>query len=248
MDPGTDRQYLSRQYADAIHACGGIPIILPLLEAPESLLPLAERLDGIVLTGSSSDVAPEHYAAIRESCCGPVQPLRDKTDFTLLRASLRRHIPVLAICFGVQSLNVFMGGTLVQDISTHVRTAIAHSDPQPDGKPTHPIEIQRGSILEVLAGGVSGSVNSTHHQAVDRVGRGLQVIAHAPDGVVEAVMGTEEGQLLLGVQWHPERSFAHDEFSRRIFQWFIENCTSRRGKDERPDTEIAQGTRRGPES
>jgi putative glutamine amidotransferase len=245
MNPGEDRQYLDRHYTDAILACGGMPIILPLLEKPESLLPLVGKLDGILLTGSSSDVAPEHYSAMRESCCGPVQPLRDKTDFALLEVALQQHIPVLAICFGLQSLNVFSGGSLVQDIPSRIRTSLRHSRPGTGGRPAHTIEIRRGSILEVLAGVTSIRVNSTHHQAIDRPGQGLEVIARAPDGVIEAVVASEDSQHILGVQWHPEKSFSRDEFSRRIFEWFIANCKFRRGTNERIDPKVAQGTRGG---
>src|SRR5262249_31554207 len=106
MDPGSDSQYLSRQYVDAILDAGGIPVIIPLLEKPSSIRGLAQSLDGIPLTGSSSDIDPQEYGSDREPVCGPVQPLRDQTDFQLLDIALKRKRPVLGICFGLQSLNV----------------------------------------------------------------------------------------------------------------------------------------------
>jgi len=248
MDPGKESQYLSRNYADAVLAAGGMPVIVPLAERPQLLIPLAESLDGIVLTGSSSDVDPRHYATEREAACGPVQPLRDRTDFMLLDTASRRRIPILAICFGLQSLNVFMGGSLIQDIPTHVKTPIRHSNPRSNGKPCHPIDIAAGSLLEELAGGTSSRVNSTHHQAVALVGHGLEVIARAPDGVVEALTGSEPGRWILGVQWHPEKSFAYDLFSRRIFEQFIATCISYGSRNERTHSENTQGSRRRSQS
>ena len=221
MDPGTDTQYLSRQYADAVAGCGGTPVVLPLLEDPRELDSLARRLDGVLLTGSSSDVDPAHYGSDRLPACGAIQPLRDRLDFRLLDLALARRVPVLAICFGMQSLNVFLGGTLVQDIPSVLGSAIEHQNPGSEGRPSHGIEIARGSVLERLAGGTDGMVNSTHHQAVDRVGEGLDVIARAPDGIVEAVAARGGEPFILGVQWHPERSFAHDPFSRNIFELFL---------------------------
>jgi putative glutamine amidotransferase len=129
---------------------------------------------------------------------------------------------VLAICFGIQSLNVFMGGTLIQDIPSRVQSGILHS--QPDAGYAHAVDIEAGSLLEQLAGSQTAMVNSTHHQALERVGEGLDVIARAPDGIVEAVSGAGGEQWVLGVQWHPEKSYDYDEFSRKIFGAFLAQC------------------------
>ena len=228
MDPGTDSQYLSRQYADAVCDAGGTPVILPLLDDPRAIRHLVENLDGILLTGSSSDIDPLRYGMSREPDCGPVQPLRDETDFMLLEVALERKKPVLAICFGMQSLNVFMGGTLIQDImSSKPETQIRHMAPESEGRPSHDVEILAGSILEILAEGEQPRVNSTHHQALDRLGSGLEVIARAPDGIVEAVRGTAGDGFILGVQWHPEKSFGYDTLSRNIFKLFLQRCRER---------------------
>lgn len=226
MDPGTDVQYLSRHYADAVGACGGVPVLLPLVEQPEVRQELVAGLAGILLTGSSSDVDPRSYGAIPEPACGPVQPLRDQLDFLLLERAFERGIPVLAICFGMQSLNVHLGGSLIQDIPSAIETPIRHQNPESGGVPSHEIEIANGSILERLARGVSAMVNSTHHQAVDRLGSGLEVMARAPDGIVEAVTVRAGEPFVLGVQWHPEKSFAYDALSRSIFELFMARCKS----------------------
>lgn len=230
MDLGNENQYLSRSYADAVHEAGGAPVMLPLLQDPGALIHLAKMADGILLTGSGSDVDPVRYGAVRKPECGPVQPLRDETDFRLLDVAFEQQTPILCICFGMQSLNVYLGGTLIQDIPSERKSPIIHNNPESRGEPTHEIEIAAGTVLARIAGGVRGRVNSTHHQALDRVGQGLEVVARAPDGIIEAVAGTS-GRPVLGLQWHPEKSVSFDDFSRRIFQHFLAECR-RRWKDE----------------
>jgi putative glutamine amidotransferase len=229
MDPGGDRQYLSRQYSDSIAASGGVPSIIPLLAAAESAEKLAEGLDGLLLTGNNSDLDPGLYQSARLSVCGPAEPLRDQTDFILLEAASRRKIPVLAICFGIQSLNVFLGGSLIQDISTAVNTPIRHSSTKSKDCPSHEISISPGSLLEEIGGRRKVMVNSTHHQAIERPGWGLDIIAQATDGVIESVVGRNSDQWILGVQWHPEKSYGCDEFSRKIFECFLAQCRAVRG-------------------
>ena len=224
MDNGKDSQYLSRHYGDAVAGSGGIPVILPLLEEPALLAGLVGTLDGVVLTGSSSDVDPARYGATKSPECGPVQQLRDRTDFFLLEQAFAHRLPVLAICYGLQSLNVFLGGTLVQDIPTCIQTDIKHSRPRTGGRPAHDVRLSPDSILERLAGNRVAQVNSTHHQAVDRLGKGLEVIAEAADGVVEGVRGTSDSSWILGVQWHPEKSYSLDAFSQKIFHHFLAQC------------------------
>jgi putative glutamine amidotransferase len=232
MDPGGEKQYLHRQYMDAIAASGGVPLMIPLLEPASSVKSLAERMDGLFLTGSKSDLDPSLYGAERLAACGPVQPLRDKADFFLLENAAGRGIPILAVCYGAQSLNVFFGGSLIQDIPASKDASVRHQNPETGGRPSHKIEIASGSILESMAGGGSAMVNSTHHQAVDRPGRGLEPVAHAPDGVIESVFCENRSSWILGVQWHPESSFESDDFSRKIFECFLARCRAVRGIDE----------------
>jgi len=224
MDPGSDKQYLNRNYADAIASAGGVPVIFPLLENPAQIRIVAEEVDGILLPGSSSDIDPGRYRARREKGCGPVQPLRDETDLALLDIAFKRKIPVFGICFGMQSLNVFLGGSLIQDIPSSVQTNILHDNPESEGRPSHDVLITEGSILEKLAGRTRASVNSTHHQAVQRIGSGLIPIAEAPDGIIESVVTDAQDHFVLGVQWHPEKSFAYDAFSRSLFDLFLARC------------------------
>jgi putative glutamine amidotransferase len=229
MDPGSDQQYLSKQYYDSIDASGGVPSIIPLLASAKSAERLAERLDGLLLTGNNSDLDPGGYQSARLSVCGPTQPLRDQTDFILLETAFRRKIPILAICFGIQSLNVFLGGSLIQDISAAVNTPIRHSSTKSKDCQSHEISISAGSPLEEIVGRRMITVNSTHHQAIERPGRGLDIIAQAPDGVIESVAGRNSDHWILGVQWHPEKNYGFDEFSRKIFERFLAHCRAVRG-------------------
>ncbi len=231
MDPGEERQYLSREYADAVSSSGGVPLILPLLRTPDLLEPVVDMLDGILLTGSASDLDPSFYGVERKPKCGPVQSLRDQTDFYLLSKAAHRHVPVFAICFGLQALNVHRGGSLLQDIASERPASLRHSQPETKGSPAHRVNFSPGSVLEEL-GGSEAAVNSTHHQAVDRLGRGLQVIGQAPDGIIEAVAGLEPNEWVLGLQWHPERSYSLDSLSRKIFDRFIEICRNTRRNHE----------------
>jgi putative glutamine amidotransferase len=232
MDPGSDKQYLDRRYSDAIAEAGGSPLLIPLLATTQSIRAIAENLDGILLTGNSSDLDPSLYGSSRTDACGPVQPLRDRLDFFLLSTAITRKIPVLAICYGMQSLNVFLGGSLIQDIPTSCDTRIRHSDPESQGHPSHEIVISAGSLMEPIVGRLSAMVNSTHHQAIERPGQGLDVMARAPDGIVEAVSYSNPSHWMIGVQWHPERSLDYDDFSRKLFASFIAHCRAGRGIDE----------------
>jgi putative glutamine amidotransferase len=236
LDPGTDNQYLSRRYSESITASGGVPILIPLLEISDAAAPIIDRLDGILLTGCNSDLDPALYGEPRMEACGPTQPLRDRMDFYLLEAAFKRKLPVLGICFGIQSLNVFLGGSLVQDIPSYQESRIRHSIPEPKGCLNHEIEISAGSVLERIAGGLKAVVNSSHHQAVKRPGQGLEIIARAPDNVIESVAYSDPDHWVLGIQWHPEKSFAGDEFSRKIFEFFLARCRAARGIDAGTDT------------
>jgi putative glutamine amidotransferase len=228
MDPDTDTQYLRRHYSDAVADSGGMPLVLPLAEGPALSRSFVEKLDGILLTGSRSDLDPSLYGARRSDRCGRTQPLRDRMDQFLLEIAMRRKIPVLAICYGIQSLNVFCGGSLIQDIPTSVHLPLRHDSADPEAPAVHKIQINPGSVLEKIAVGTEIMVNSTHHQAIERAGNDLEVIARSPDGVIESVFGTNRKHWILGVQWHPEKSFRDDGFSRRLFEFFVACCRAER--------------------
>ncbi|MBI3951231.1 MAG: gamma-glutamyl-gamma-aminobutyrate hydrolase family protein [Acidobacteria bacterium] len=224
----TDNFYLRRHYAEALYQAGATPIYVPLI--PESIYieDLISRCDGVVLTGSHSDVDPARYGREPHPQLGPVIWARDEVDMLLLKAAEERQLPVLATCFGMQSLTVYRGGTLLQDIPSQVQSPIKHQQGAPSEPPSHSIRIKPDSILAQLAGGIRAQVNSHHHQAVDSVGQGLEPMAWAPDGVIEAVVNTKSEQLIMAVQWHPELSFDSDPFSRDLFAWFVARVEQRR--------------------
>ncbi len=174
--------------------------------------------------GSPADVAPERYHAARRPECAESDPDREKTDSALLENAFAEGKPVLAICFGVQSLNVFLSGSLIQDIPTEVRTDIQHKWEREQGapEPFHLIKIEPGSRLAQLAGKNEVRVNSSHHQSVLKPGRDLRVTAHAPDGVIEAVEWTGDANWVTGVQWHPERMIKDDLLAQALFRELVE--------------------------
>lgn len=195
-------------YLRAVAAAGGHPVEISLRLPREKLESWAAQLDAILLPGSAADVDPAWYHAERHPACADSDPHREQTDFALLDAAFAARKPVLAICYGVQLLNVYLGGTLVQDIASEVQGALKHDwEGRSRGvpEPFHPVQIDSGSRLAALAGSLDARVNSSHHQALSRAARGLRVVARAPDGIIEAVEFTGDGPWILGVQWHPER-------------------------------------------
>ena len=220
-------QYIGqlRHYLDAILWAGGLPLLVPTVGDVEILKHYTERIDGVLLPGSPTDVDPQLYRAAPHPHLGKLYPERDKTDFTLLNDAETHGKPLLGICFGVQSLNVYRGGSLVQDIPSVVRDAVAHDTKDTADAPADParhlVHLTPESLIARLAGKTEIMVNSYHHQAVQNTGQGLRPVAVAPDGVVEAVEDPKK-KFLVGVQWHPERGFESDPLSQALFKSFVE--------------------------
>lgn len=212
------RWYLQPTYFEALHAAGALPVMLPLI--PDLAREFFPKLDGVLLPGCDSDVDPARYGQPRHPTVEFVNPSRDETDFALLEEADRTGKPVLGVCFGMQLMNVFYGGSLIQHIPAALQTDIDHSE----HVTRHPVCFDEGSLLATLAGHGPHVVNSTHHQAVDRVAPGFRVTAHAPDGVIEALECNPNGRFLMAVQWHPERIFSESEASRAVLQRFVEAC------------------------
>ena len=218
----TERFYLARHYSEAVEAAGGAPVHISLIPKRDYIRSLMEGLDGILLPGSDSDVDPLRYGRDPHQKLGSVYPLKDETDGLVLEEVERRKVPLLAICFGMQILNVARGGTLIQDINSELPAAIKHEQGRPRDRRSHEVRLQAGSQLARLAEGESALVNSHHHQAVERVGRELLATAWTSDGLIEALEDTRQDRFLLGVQWHPEIAWEQDDFSRAIFERFVE--------------------------
>ena len=221
LDLNDNTFYLRRYYAEAVAASGGTPIYVPLVKDDDALHSLAEVLDGLLLSGSNSDLDPALYGEEPHRRLGHVIPERDKADLLLLKHAEERRLPLLGICFGMQSLNVSRGGSLIQDLSAQVPGALKHEQGAPFDRASHAIVIEPESILARLTGGSEARVNSTHHQAVKKLGNNLRVVASARDGVIEAVEDTRRDRFVLGVQWHPEVGWEQNDLSRVIFVAFI---------------------------
>ena len=223
-------------YAEAIYAQGGTPILLPLIPEQIYIDSIMDHIDAICLSGAVNDVDPLRYGREPRPGLGPVVPRRDETDMMLLASAEARRLPVLAICFGIQSLNVYRGGTLIQDIATEVKEPLKHMQGDVFWRRSHSINITEDSLIARLAGSTHTAVNSHHHQAIDIVGKDLEPIAWATDGIVEAVINTRPDQFVLGVQWHPEVGWQNDTFSQAIFSHFISVARAR--AEERMSEEV----------
>lgn len=210
----------TRFYVDAVVRAGGTPFVLPALGA-DVVPDMLGALDGVVVTGGG-DVAPARYGATPSDEVGNVDPERDDFDLMLVREALDRDIPVLAICRGMQVVNVALGGSLVQHIDGHQ----ALDDP---GAPVHEVEIAPDSDLAAALGVTSLDVNSMHHQAVLEPAPGLRAVAWAPDGSVEAVE-QPGNRHLVSVQWHPELMVEH-----RVQQGLFNQLVERADRSRRPE-------------
>lgn len=231
LEHETNRFYLGRDYAEAVEAAGGTPIHIALIPKDEFITDVVSTLDGVLLPGSASDVDPGYWNEDPHPKLGRVVPEKDKTDAMVLVEVEKRALPVFGICFGMQSLNVSRGGSLIQDIESDVKEPVQHQQGIPRDRNSHSIKITAGSIIEKAlgVGSLTTKVNSHHHQAIRNVGKNLRPIAWANDGIIEGVEDTREGRFAVGVQWHPELSWSWDALSGNLFRMFIEACSTGRG-------------------
>ncbi|MEW5737286.1 MAG: gamma-glutamyl-gamma-aminobutyrate hydrolase family protein [Myxococcota bacterium] len=207
-EPSTTQPFakydLKAAYADAVLRAGGLPFVLPYSDDRAVIDCWLDRISGLVITGGAFDIAPEHYGETAREGMGPVKAARTTFELALLKAALQRHLPILGVCGGMQLLNVAFGGTLYQDIAREVPAARPHEQSHDRTQPQHPVEVKADTALADCVGKGQLMVNSTHHQAVRKVGEGLIASAHSPDGLVEAVEQPGPGAFVVGVQWHPE--------------------------------------------
>jgi putative glutamine amidotransferase len=212
-----------KNYEDAVRQAGGEPVLLSLFD-PAGLQAKLGTLDAFVLPGSPADVEPTEYGAVNRGLSAPADLQREQTDRTVLKHAFAEKKPVLAICYGCQLLNVYLGGTLIQDLRTETGTSTPHRKkdirPEPADDPRHGAGFEAGSRLASILGSAEGETNSSHHQAIERPGANLRVTARAGDGTIEGVEWTGDSNWVVGVQWHPERMFG-DVFAERLFVDFI---------------------------
>ncbi|CAN5157464.1 gamma-glutamyl-gamma-aminobutyrate hydrolase family protein [soil metagenome] len=229
----TRRFYLGRDYSEAVEAFGGIPVHIALIPKREYIVEALNGLDGVLLPGSNTDVDPHFYGEEPHHRLGTVIPEKDETDRLLIEEAELLNLPLLAICYGMQALNVVRGGTLVQDIESQVEESIKHEQGIPQFRNSHSLKIGEQGILAGLDAEKTATgpirVNSSHHQAIGKIGSDLSATAWASDGVVECIEDTRDDRFALGVQWHPELSSRTDRLSGEIFKLFVDVC--RRGRD-----------------
>ncbi len=231
--PNSNAEYSARTlpaYAKAVEAAGGEPVEIPISATPREIAQLAKTCDAVLLPGSPADVDPQKYGAELDSHSAAADGKREDADELLIQDAHNMRKPILGICFGMQSLNVWRTGTLRQ----HITTQVKHSRPAEWPKerhPEHPVIIEGGThLLRVMREAIDqqkGSpkicVNSSHHQSVLKLGDGLIKVAYCPeDGIVEAFENAAPEHFVIGVQWHPERSYEQEEPSRALFRAFIE--------------------------
>ena len=224
------RFYLGRDYSEALAGFGAIPLHLALIPERNFIKQALEELDGILLPGSDTDVEPERYGEEPHLKLGRVIDEKEETDLLVLEEAEKLKMPVLAICFGMQILNVFRGGTLFQDVESQISNCLKHEQGIPLERNSHSIEIEKESILFRLNGDGNGKVNSHHHQSVNKIGSNLKPTAWARDGVIEGIEDSRANRFNLGVQWHPEHSWKSDSLSGKIFETFVESCANYKSK------------------
>lgn len=223
----TDSEYAERalpQYVHAVEMAGGEPVRIPLDRSTAEIATLIEGCDAVVLPGSKADIDPTKYDAPRDARTAPADPARDTIDGLLLRDAYNLRKPILGICYGLQILNVFRGGTLLQHIESTVNHEAGKEVPI-----AHTVEVDAGSRLsQIVVSPAKGkhasvAVNSSHHQSAEEIGDGLRVAARCPDDrIIEALEGISPDHFVLAVQWHPERSVEDDEGSRAIFRALVD--------------------------
>jgi putative glutamine amidotransferase len=225
-----DPEYNQRgwhQYAAAVEQAGGVPVAVPLHASQEEQAQLIASAQGVLLPGSHADINPEKWNEPLDPKSAPADPLREAADELLLQDAFNLQKPIFGICYGMQSMNVWRGGSLIQDLTTPVNHAPGRHIAE-----AHAIAVtpgsRLGSLMEAAQSAISPVlVNSSHHQAVSRVGDQLQPVATSPlDGTVEAVEGAGGAPFVLGVQWHPERTCDSSPLSRELFRAFVEAAAS----------------------
>lgn len=211
-EPAARELALNLTYPDAIRRAGVLPVVIPPMDEA-AIEPLLDGLCGLCLSGGP-DLQPSAYGAEPHPELGPTEPHLDVFEIALVRAAEAREMPVLAICRGLQVLNVARGGTLIQDLPSERPSAIDHRQARSGATPTHDVTLD-DSLTARCLGAREASVNSFHHQAVDRLGRGLCAVGWAPDGVVEAIEATDR-DFTVGVQWHAESMVRSPEQARLL--------------------------------
>jgi putative glutamine amidotransferase len=212
--------FLRARYVRAVEDLGGIPVVLPLVADIDARRRLLASIDGLLLTGSGPDLAPELYGERQRYRFRVMSQRRATFELEIVQLARAADVPVLGICGGMQTLNVAFGGSLYQDIDSQRSKALRHRQASPATELSHAVTIRSGSLLRHIVKTANMRVNSSHHQSVKDVAPSLTASAVAPDGIIEAIESRAQ-RFLLGIQWHPEFLFDHYPLHRRLFEAFL---------------------------
>jgi putative glutamine amidotransferase len=213
-------------YPTAVERSGGAPLLLPCTQDPKVIEAVMAVVDGLLLSGGG-DIAPHRYGAEPHPAEKNQDPVRDEMEFQAVRIAVQRKVPILGICRGIQTLNVAMGGTIIQDIPSQVPGAVRHDVPASKRHLGHVVDIEPGSLLARVLGTTCLPVNSRHHQAVRDVAPHLRVNSRSRDGVIEGVEA-DDGRPVLAVQCHPETCCEDYPVFQRLFDWLVAEAARRR--------------------
>ena len=222
IDEEKDSFWMLPGYMNGIIEAGGIPIMLPLTTDKETISQMMDGIDGVLLTGGH-DVDPKLYGEEPIPECGAPCKERDSMEKELLDQAIKRDMPVLGICRGIQFMNAALGGSLYQDLPKQHPSSVEHHQTPPYDVPVHEVTIAEDSPLYALLGSKKISVNSYHHQAIKEMAECLKAMAVADDGIIEAVE-IPGRKFIWGLQWHPEFAYLKDENSMMIFEEFVKKC------------------------
>lgn len=215
--------FLAERYYRAVERAGALPVVLPPLASSAAMRQALDRFDGLIISGGGFDIHPSYYGEKPMRQLGAIKAERTEFELAIAAAALKKDLPLLGICGGEQALNVVLGGTLYQDIAAQVANAGEHQQSEKKTRGGHNVRIAKGTRLRAIVKRPSLEVNTTHHQAVHRLGKGLITDAIADDGVIEGIESTRH-TFVLGVQWHPEALAPHRQGHRRIIEAFIAAC------------------------
>ncbi len=207
------------EYSRGILEAGGAAVLIPVAHDDDCLAAVVERMDGVLLSGGV-DIHPRFYGEQPRYGLGDLDEALDRMELGICRRAMAKGLPILAICRGIQLLNVALGGSLYQDISRQVPGAINHQQNADKGTTTHLVEVEPNTPAAKIFGASSFWVNGKHHQAIKRLAGDLEVAARAPDGVIECVYHPRR-PFVIGVQWHPEGTRSWDEYAQELFRAFV---------------------------